>query len=46
MKGVKAQLNATNLFNRYYVASCFTACRIAASAMRALCFRTLKYNWQ
>jgi iron complex outermembrane receptor protein len=45
-KGWKAQINATNLFDHYYVASCATNniwCGFGASRSVLL---TLRYNWQ
>jgi iron complex outermembrane receptor protein len=45
LKGLKAQLNATNLFDKYYVASCVTSttyCGLGAS--RAVMLK-LKYAW-
>jgi iron complex outermembrane receptor protein len=35
LKGWKAQINATNLTNEYYVASCLTGLAIAVWAMHA-----------
>jgi iron complex outermembrane receptor protein len=46
MKGWKAQVNATNLFDHYYVASCVinnVYCGMGASRAVLL---TLSYNWQ
>jgi iron complex outermembrane receptor protein len=46
MKGWKAQVNALNLFDHYYVASCIinnVYCGLGASRTVLL---TLKYNWQ
>jgi iron complex outermembrane receptor protein len=46
LKGLKAQINARNLTDEYYVANCFTGiayCGLGAS--RSILF-TLRYNWQ
>jgi iron complex outermembrane receptor protein len=36
--GFKAQVNATNVFNKYYVATCFTALPYCGLARRARCW--------
>ncbi len=46
LKGWQAQLNATNLFDKYYVTNCATALAYCGlGAARTVLF-TLKYRWQ
>jgi iron complex outermembrane receptor protein len=46
MKGFTLQINATNLFNTYYVANCFTGLAYCALGASRTVFATLRYNWQ
>ena len=46
MKGLKAQINVTNLFDHYYVASCFTGLPYCGFGNARTVLGTLKYNWQ
>lgn len=45
LKGWKAQVNATNLGNRYYVASCLTGLAYCALGTGRTVLGTLKYSW-
>ena len=45
LKGWKAQVNATNLTNRYYVASCLTGLAYCALGTGRTVLGTLKYSW-
>ena len=45
MKGLKAQINVTNLFDHYYVASCFTGLPYCGFGNARTVLGTLKYNW-
>jgi iron complex outermembrane receptor protein len=45
-KGWKAQLNATNLFDHYYVASCIINDVYCGMGQARTVLLTLKYNWQ
>ncbi|MPZ40423.1 MAG: TonB-dependent siderophore receptor [Rhizobiales bacterium] len=46
MKGLTLQINATNLFNKYYVANCFTGLAYCALGAPRTVLATLRYNWQ
>jgi iron complex outermembrane receptor protein len=43
--GFKAQVNATNVFNKYYVATCFTALPYCGLGAPRTVLGTLKYAW-
>jgi iron complex outermembrane receptor protein len=45
LKGLKAQINVTNLFDHYYVASCFTGLPYCGFGNARTVLGTLKYNW-
>ena len=45
LKGWKAQINATNLTDRYYVASCLTALAYCSFGNARTVLGTLKYSW-
>ena len=45
MKGWKAQINATNLTNEYYVASCLTGLAYCGLGTARTVLGTLKYSW-
>jgi iron complex outermembrane recepter protein len=45
LKGLKAQINVTNLFDHYYVASCFTGLPYCGFGSARTVLGTLKYNW-
>jgi iron complex outermembrane receptor protein len=45
LKGLKAQVNVTNLFDHYYVASCFTGLPYCGFGNARTVLGTLKYNW-
>jgi iron complex outermembrane receptor protein len=45
LKGLKAQLNVTNLFDHFYVASCFTGLPYCGFGNARTVLGTLKYNW-
>ena len=44
-KGLKAQVNVTNLANHYYVASCFTGLPYCGLGNARTVLGTLKYSW-
>jgi iron complex outermembrane recepter protein len=44
-KGLKAQVNVTNLGNHFYVASCFTGLPYCGLGNARTVLATLKYNW-
>ena len=44
-KGWKAQINATNLTNHFYVASCLTGLPYCGSRHGRTVLGTLKYSW-
>jgi len=46
MKGVTLQINATNVANTYYVATCFTGLAYCALGAPRTVLATLRYNWQ
>jgi iron complex outermembrane receptor protein len=46
MKGITLQINATNLANTYYVATCFTGLAYCALGAPRTVLATLRYNWQ
>jgi len=46
MKGLKLQVNATNLFDKYYVANCYTGFPYCALGAPRTVLATLKYQWQ
>jgi len=43
--GLKLQVNATNLFNKYYVSTCFTGEAYCALGAPRRVLATLKYSW-
>jgi len=43
--GLKLQVNATNLFNKYYVSTCFTGEAYCALGAPRKVLATLKYSW-
>ncbi|MEH2535169.1 iron complex outermembrane receptor protein [Bradyrhizobium sp. AZCC 1588] len=45
LNGLKAQINITNLFDHYYVASCFTGLPYCGFGNARTVLGTLKYNW-
>jgi len=45
LKGLKAQINVTNLFDKHYVASCFTGLPYCGFGNARTVLGTLKYNW-
>jgi len=45
LKGLSAQINARNLTDRYYVASCFTGLPYCALGAGRTVLGTLKYSW-
>jgi iron complex outermembrane recepter protein len=45
LKGLKAQVNVTNLFDKYYVASCFTGLPYCGFGNARTVLGTLKYSW-
>lgn len=45
LKGLKAQVNVTNLGNHYYVASCFTGLAYCGLGNARTVLGTLKYSW-
>ncbi len=45
LKGLTAQVNARNLTDRYYVASCFTGLPYCALGQGRTVLGTLKYSW-
>lgn len=45
LRGLKAQINVTNLFDHYYVASCFTGLPYCGFGNARMVLGTLKYNW-
>jgi iron complex outermembrane receptor protein len=45
LRGWKAQVNATNLTDRYYVASCLTGLAYCALGTGRTVLGTLKYSW-
>jgi iron complex outermembrane receptor protein len=45
LKGLKAQINVTNLFDHYYVASCFTGLPYCGFGNARTVLGTLEYNW-
>jgi iron complex outermembrane receptor protein len=45
LKGLKAQINVTNLFDHYYVASCFTGLPYCGFGNARTVLGTLKYSW-
>jgi len=46
MKGWKAQLNATNLFDKYYVTNCFGGLAYCTYGQGRTVMLTLKYSWK
>jgi iron complex outermembrane receptor protein len=46
MKGLTLQINATNVFNKYYVSNCFTGLAYCALGAPRTVLATLRYNWQ
>lgn len=46
LKGLRLQVNATNLFDHYYVASCVTSLTYCSLGSSRTVLATLKYNWQ
>jgi iron complex outermembrane recepter protein len=46
MKGLTLQINATNVANKYYVATCFTGLAYCALGAPRTVLATLRYNWQ
>jgi iron complex outermembrane receptor protein len=45
LKGLKAQINVTNLFDHYYVASCFTGLPYCGFGNARTVLGTLRYAW-
>ena len=45
LKGWKAQINATNLANKYYTASCLTGLAYCGLGTARTVLGTLKYSW-
>jgi iron complex outermembrane receptor protein len=45
LKGVKLQINATNLLDTYYVTNCFTGLPYCALGAPRTVLATLKYQW-
>lgn len=45
LKGLKFQVNATNLFDTYYVANCFTGLPYCALGAPRTVLATMKYQW-
>jgi len=45
MKGLTAQINVTNIFNKYYVATCFTGLAYCGLGAPRTVLGTLKYAW-
>jgi iron complex outermembrane receptor protein len=43
--GLKLQVNATNLFDKYYVSTCFTGAAYCALGAPRKVLATLKYSW-
>lgn len=46
MRGLSLQINATNLFNKYYVPNCFTGLAYCTLGAPRTVLATLRYNWQ
>jgi iron complex outermembrane receptor protein len=46
MKGWKAQLNASNLFDKYYVTNCFSGLAYCTYGQGRTIMLTLKYSWK
>jgi iron complex outermembrane receptor protein len=45
LKGLKLQVNATNLFDKYYVSTCFTGLAYCGLGAPRRVLATLKYSW-
>jgi iron complex outermembrane receptor protein len=45
LEGLKLQVNATNLFNKYYVSTCFTGLQYCGLGAPRRILATLKYSW-
>lgn len=45
LKGLKLQVNATNLFDKYYVSTCFTGLAYCGLGAPRRILATLKYSW-
>jgi iron complex outermembrane receptor protein len=43
---LKLQVNATNLFDKYYVSTCFTGAAYCALGAPRKVLVTLKYSWK
>ena len=46
MKGLSMQINVTNVFDKYYVANCFTGLAYCALGAPRTVLATLRYQWQ